>query len=429
MTGTDRSQAIEPAGRRAGIAGRREKTPVYSSLKVEPRAVLRRLWILFLYGSGLLWWAKRRLAARGGVVVLTFHRVLPDGDFEKTNSPRGMVMRERTFARLARHLAQECELVDLAGGEPDWSRNGGRLRVALTFDDGWADNAGSAFPIARESGLPWTIFICPERAGRAFPFWPERVVALWRAAARCGVTAEIIAMFDAAGESGFGGSPLPDRAPSPEMLIERLKLFPADLREAAFERMSEIVASVEGDDLYASAVIDSLMTWDDMEGLASCGVTFGSHTLSHVILTRVLERQAQREIANSKWVIERKLRRPCRLFANPNSDWSYAVREMVAQAGYELAFAGGPGVWERDTDPLLIPRVNLWEGSVTCRSGAFSRIALEYTTFWKAYRAAKAPARRAQEPRFASSGSRRGRSVPMATDHSVRRREEGESLR
>ena len=158
-------------------------------------------------------------------------------------------------------------------------------------------------------------------------------------------------------------------------------------------------------------------------------MTFGSHTLSHVILTRVLERQAQREIANSKWVIERKLRRPCRLFANPNSDWSYAVREMVAQAGYELAFAGGPGVWERDTDPLLIPRVNLWEGSVTSRSGAFSRIALEYTTFWKAHRAAKAPARRAQEPRFASSGSRRGRPVPMATDHSVKRREEGESLR
>lgn len=349
---------------------------------MKARALLRRLWIAFLFCSGLLRWAKWRLAARGGIVVLTFHRVLSDADFALTNSPLGMAVRERTFEQLAQHLAREYDTVDLGVGAPEWTRGGSQPRIAITFDDGWADNATTAFPIARRQGLPWTIFVCPERVGRPFPFWPERVVALWRIAECRGMTRQLLQMLSEEVEPGAPDAGRLGREKTLKSFIERLKTFSAEQRNAVMSRMAEYISP----GLDTADTVDVTMTWQEIEGMACCGVTIGSHTLSHPILTRISRFEAQREITESKRVIERKLRRECGLFAYPNSEWSLRVREQVAQAGYEMAFAYGPGVWTRDSDPFVIPRINIWEGHLVGPAGRFSRKAFEYAVFWKAYR-------------------------------------------
>jgi hypothetical protein len=52
-----------------------------------------------------------------------------------------------------------------------------------------------------------------------------------------------------------------------------------------------------------------------------------------------------------------------------------------------MAFTTIPGVFAPDTNPLLIPRINIWERKVTSPAGRFSRAAFEYAVFWKAARA------------------------------------------
>lgn len=361
-----------------------------SPLPKKVRALLRWLWISFLYAGGLLWWAKRQLAAQGGIVVLTFHRVLPDADFSRTNSPTGMAVRESTFAQLAARVARHCTAVPLGEDGLEWTPRARKPRVALTFDDGWADNATTAFPIARDCGLPWTIFICPECVGRQFPYWPEQVVALWRAAERRGVTGRLMQAF------ANGASPEPTaggtlEGQTAESVIERLKILSAGERDLAIGRMREALGARSDAGAEWGDFTDATMQWREIEALASRGVTFGSHTLSHMILTRVAYSEAQHEIAGSKLAIEQKLRRECRLFAYPNGDWSAEVRDLVAQAGYQLAFANRPGVWTRASDRFAIPRTNLWEGSLVGPGGRFSAIAFDYAVFWQAFRARKAP--------------------------------------
>ncbi len=104
------------------------------------------------------------------------------------------------------------------------------------------------------------------------------------------------------------------------------------------------------------------MTWAQITELHNGGVRFGSHTSTHEILTTIPITQAEQEITSSRAYIEQKLNAPCSLFSYPNGDCSDPVRRLVASTGYEFAFLNQePGVWTRDCDPFLIPRVNVCE--------------------------------------------------------------------
>ena len=74
----------------------------------------------------------------------------------------------------------------------------------------------------------------------------------------------------------------------------------------------------------------------------------------------------------------------------PHHAACHDVRRQVERAGYTAAFTTHAAPWTAGSDRLLIPRVNIWEGSAVGASGRFSRPMLEYTLFWKPWRTAKA---------------------------------------
>jgi peptidoglycan/xylan/chitin deacetylase (PgdA/CDA1 family) len=350
--------------------------------KVKLRRIARLAWIYSLKFTGLLRWAEWRLARRGAIVVLTFHRVLGEREYLDTSSPRGMIIRRQTFADLLHYADNSFQVIDLAERQQRWNA-GHQVRMAFTFDDGWQDNYLWAAPIASQLGVPLVIFICPGLVDRESPFWPERVSRLWHSAASrsattrfAGLCANIRQRLSSA-QSWNGHE-------TAESAIALLKsLAPAD-RERVILRMEEWAGS-PGDN-GGSRVVDATMSWQSILKLATEKVAFGSHTQHHEILSCIPLPQAQQELENSKQVIERQLGQVCSLFAYPNGEASPEIRQLVANAGYTLAFLNCPGAWLCDTDPLLIPRVNIWEGAVVGLSQRFSPLAFRYVTMWKAYR-------------------------------------------
>src|ERR1041385_489909 len=228
------------------------------------RAHGKTLWAGLLRASGLLYLA-RNWVRRHGAVVLTFHRVLTDSEVQQTASLAGMIVRSSTFADLLKYAAQTSEFVDLSR-DPEWKSNG-KLKLAITFDDGWSDNAGAAYPSARQYRAPIAIFIVPEKTGTTLPFWPERTAAA----------------LDRPGADG----PARD-AVYIERAIEALKELPAIERELRIGQMagtSGVLQSMGA--LQAVASVDRTMTWQQIQELHSGGVTFGSHTSTHEILTTI----------------------------------------------------------------------------------------------------------------------------------------------
>jgi peptidoglycan/xylan/chitin deacetylase (PgdA/CDA1 family) len=315
------------------------------------------LWAAFLRASGVLYLAKAWVRRRG-CIVLTFHRVLTDADLQRTASLPGMVVRQGTFEGFLKYAAAECEFVDLAR-DPEW-RPRARLRLAVTFDDGWSDNATAAYPIAQKYLTPMAIFIVPEKMGTELPFWPERAVS---------VLERNLALHGQGQSLGYI-----------ERAIEGLKGLPADERIQRMQRLAS-----DQNVPQSSSQVDRTMTWEQIEELHHAGVTFGSHTRTHEILTAIPLAQAEAEIVTSRELIEQRLSAPCTLFSYPNGDYSEEVCELVQRAGYKFAFLNqDPGIWTAGCDPHLVPRVNICEYHLVDAKGNFSPLIFDYAVIWSA---------------------------------------------
>ncbi len=132
----------------------------------------------------------------------------------------------------------------------------------------------------------------------------------------------------------------------------------------------------------------------------AAGVRFGCHTQTHQILTAVPLQDARREIRDGQRALESVLHRPCRLFAYPNGNYSWATRRVLAEEGFTAAFTTQCGAWTPGADPLAVPRVNVSEANVAGLSGRFSPVMFQYTVFWKTWRAMRAERGLQPKPRL-----------------------------
>lgn len=87
------------------------------------------------------------------ISVLFYHRVADQ-------HPNGWTMPTRTFARQVRWLKEHFDVVDLAEAQRRIHSGCNSLpTVAITFDDGYAENCEFAMPHLLQQGLPFTYFV------------------------------------------------------------------------------------------------------------------------------------------------------------------------------------------------------------------------------------------------------------------------------
>ena len=102
------------------------------------------------------------------------------------------------------------------------------------------------------------------------------------------------------------------------------------------------------------------MTWAQLARLDKEGlVRIEGHTASHPDdLRKCSDSQLQREIVESKKILEEKLGRRIRFFAYPVGRGDSRVAKVVRDAGYELAFTMGPGWAASPEDAYFVPRLS-----------------------------------------------------------------------
>jgi len=98
------------------------------------------------------------------------------------------------------------------------------------------------------------------------------------------------------------------------------------------------------------------LDWAQVREMHAFGMEFGSHTLTHPMLSRVPLAEARREIAESRRLIEDKLGAPAPFFCYPRGDFNEAVKRIVKEEGYLAACTTLPGANDGTTDPFALRR-------------------------------------------------------------------------
>lgn len=128
-----------------------------------------------------------------------------------------------------------------------------------------------------------------------------------------------------------------------------------------------------------------MMSEQQLRALVSAGHELGSHTCTHALLPSLSDESRKRELVDSKAVLEQLApeRSGVLAISYPNGSVSEKEVDAASQVGYRFGFTTAVGVWRSSTHPLLIPRVNVWDGTLMHPDGFFCEKQLRYALFWR----------------------------------------------
>jgi peptidoglycan/xylan/chitin deacetylase (PgdA/CDA1 family) len=325
------------------------------------RAVLQAM-VSLMYYTGLLrlyFYLRRQSSVGPDFTILMYHRVI-EKDFDPDDpSQAGLVTLAASFERQMKYIAKHYEVVSLET-LIERLRDGSRGKhplLAVTFDDGWKDNYDIAMPILKKHDLPATVFLTTGSIETGRLLWFHTVGLILRDR-----------LMDAKAMSDIlARASLP--AVTGRELIEALKKLPPTDREPVIDAMVES-SGIDPD------AIDGrrwMLGWGEVRRMAEAGISFGSHGISHTVLTEFGPEEIRREVTASKDLMEKQIGKAVTTFAYPNGDFDTTVRELVAQAGYQGACATGRSATVKGRPDLMaLPRKGVHEGMTAGITGRYS---------------------------------------------------------
>jgi peptidoglycan/xylan/chitin deacetylase (PgdA/CDA1 family) len=102
-----------------------------------------------------------------------------------------------------------------------------------------------------------------------------------------------------------------------------------------------------------------LLGWEQIGELRKSGVEFGSHSLTHPDLTKLRSKELEREIKESKRILEERLGNPIDGFSYPFGLFNNQVILALRNAGYKWAVTTSDSIWEGLGNPYRLRRISV----------------------------------------------------------------------
>ncbi len=109
---------------------------------------------------------------------------------------------------------------------------------------------------------------------------------------------------------------------------------------------------------YKEMLKDRFLNWKEVSEMVNNGVEFGSHTLTHPDLTKIDKKQAEKEIIESKKIIEDKIGKETKFFCYPYGNFNSEIIEIVQKAGYKGAVVNRKKNME--ITKFTLPRIGIY---------------------------------------------------------------------
>lgn len=318
-------------------------------------------------------------------MILLYHRVanLPADPQLLAVSPKNF----REHLDVIRRSFHAIRLRQMVNGVLDQTL--AQDEIAITFDDGYADNAVQAAPILRDFDIPATVFVTARDEAPSREFWWDELERLVLHTPDLPPHLELClndSQHEWSPSGGHWGAPcnpgwnvLQDHSPTERQalylhLCRLLRMTPDEHRRPILNDLRAWAgAAADGRPTHRA------MSSSELVGLAEGGpIEVGAHSLTHPVLSRLPVAEQFAEIRGSRQRLEAILDREVTSFAYPfgcRGDFGPETIAMTKNAGFLCACANTgrpPHARARITpscDIYALPRVIVrdWDGDTFAR--------------------------------------------------------------
>lgn len=288
-------------------------------------------------------WFQRK--QKDSLTILLYHGVAPrqvDGiyNYRKKN------IDTESFKRHLSYLSRHYTIITLEEAVDALTQNQPlpKYPLVITFDDGYQNNLQHAAPILQHHAVPATIFLATNFIDKKEPLWVDRLEYA----------------------INYGGPyknlTLKEKTALDATLREKFKQIPDADREKSLDEFETAAGCALGTFENEQASHYAPLTWEEVSKAKQNNITFGAHTESHPILTRLTEEEATSEIMNSFAILTGHTQHPSKVFAYPNGtreDFNDTIKSILKHNGFSAALTTISGQNTTKTDRFALHRFSM----------------------------------------------------------------------
>ena len=220
--------------------------------------------------------------------------------------------------------------------------------IAFTIDDGYKDNLIHGLPIFEKHNVPFTIYV-----SNCFP--NNQAIYWWY------FLEDFVKRNKAIDLRGIGIDYC-ESIINPSTTYKKVRELIRKSDYTTHKKFAKDVCQINNQELlHLNEKLN--LTWDEVKRLSkNTLVEIGGHSMHHVSLNHLSEKQSGRQILDSKKELERQIGKPVNHFAFPYGsldDASAKEYKLLTKFGFKSAVYNHPGGIYENTPPYQFPRMGL----------------------------------------------------------------------
>ena len=289
--------------------------------------------------------SRRLRRVRGAkYVILGYHRVGSGG------VPFYCTLQQKVFAEQMQYIKRYYRVLSVKQMAEELKDAGARGQaVVVTFDDGYVGTFTEAFPLLQKYDIPATVYLTAGAIETGEIAWYDRIfLRFQRAGSYLRVALD---------------TPREFHLTSYAARIDAAAEVVTYLRSVSDEQRLRWCAKFEqAIPLGAEDLRGAMMSWRQVRVMHKAGVSFGAHTMTHPVASRLRPEVLRQEVCESKRLIEDRIAGSVADFAFPfgkPQDCGTVGAPFLQPLGFRTALTTIVGVNTSGADAFRLRRMNI----------------------------------------------------------------------
>ena len=286
--------------------------------------------------------SRLRRVRKAKYVVLGYHNVGLAGLPLYCRLPQATFAEQMKFIKSHYRVISLPQMLDELAG----SRQSGQS-IVVTFDDGYVGTYTDAFPVLKQYAIPATVYLTAGLIESEETSWYDRIFLQFQQA-----TSDLTIASDSTTPPLLNG--FHSRVAAAAAAVMYLRSVPDEARRQWCESLDSKIP------MPARETRKAMMSWEQVREMSRAGISFGCHTMTHPVMSRVSPETLDYEIAASKALVEARLSCDVRDFAFPfgkPKDCGQIDANTLTRLGLRSAMTTIVGVNQPGTDCFRLRRM------------------------------------------------------------------------